>query len=222
MLRIAVINGPNLNLLGVREPEIYGRETLDQLDERVVEWGRRLGVEVTTFQSNHEGAVIDRIHAARTDADAIVINPGALTHNSYAVHDALLGVALPAVEVHLSDIHAREPWRAVSVVAPAVVRSIFGRGTAGYHDALRLLVNRAVSPYDTVSYGDHPEQVMDVRRATGDLDRRRRVPPRRLLAARVGAGHHRHARRRPRRPGVDHRQHRIPPAGLRRRVAGDR
>ncbi len=169
MLRIAVINGPNLNLLGVREPEVYGRETLDQLDERVVEWGRRLGVEVTTFQSNHEGAVIDRIHAARTDADAIVINPGALTHNSYAVHDALLGVALPAVEVHLSDIHAREPWRAISVIAPAVVRSVFGRGVAGYHDALRLLVNRAVSPYDTVTYGDHPEQVMDLRRATGDL-----------------------------------------------------
>jgi 3-dehydroquinate dehydratase-2 len=167
-LRIAVINGPNLNLLGVREPDIYGRETLEQLDERVVQWGHRLGVEVTTFQSNHEGAAIDRIHAARADADGIVINPGALTHTSYALHDALLGVALPAVEVHLSDIHAREPWRAVSLVSAAVVRSIFGRGTIGYHDALRLLVNRAAAPYDTVSYGDHPEQVMDVRRAPDD------------------------------------------------------
>ena len=166
MLRVAVINGPNLNLLGTREPEVYGYETLEQLDGRVVEWGRQVGVEVTTFQSNHEGAVIDRIHAARSDADGIVINPGALTHTSYAVHDALLAVALPAVEVHLSDIYSREPWRAVSVIAPAVARSIFGRGIAGYRDALRLLVNRAAAPYETVAYGDHPEQVMDVRHAS--------------------------------------------------------
>ncbi len=205
----------------MREPDIYGRETLEQLDERVVEWGHRLGVEVTTFQSNHEGAVIDRIHAARTDADGIVINPGALTHTSYAVHDALLGVALPAVEVHLSDIHAREPWRAVSLVAAAVVRSIFGRGTTGYHDALRLLVNRAVAPYDTVSYGDHPEQVMDVRRAPGD---------RTGVAVFLHGGFWRREWGRDTidtlavdlSAGMGHRQRRIPPAGLRRRVAGDR
>jgi 3-dehydroquinate dehydratase-2 len=167
-LRIDVINGPNLNLLGMREPDIYGRETLEDLDRRTVEWGRRLGVAVSTFQSNHEGAIIDRIHADRGEVDAVVINPGALTHTSYAIHDALLAVGLPAVEVHLSDIHAREPWRAVSVVAPAVIGSIFGRGAVGYHDALRLLVNRAVSPCDTVAYGDHAEQVLDIRRATGD------------------------------------------------------
>ncbi len=174
-LRVAVINGPNLNMLGLREPEIYGSETLAQLEARTVEWGRGLDVDVATFQSNHEGAIIDRIHACRTEADAIVINPGALTHTSYAIHDALLAVALPAVEVHLSDVHAREPWRSVSVIAPAVVRSIFGRGSAGYRDALRLLVNRAAAPWETVAYGDHPEQVMDVRHAASPPAARARV-----------------------------------------------
>ena len=167
MRRVTVINGPNLNMLGVREPEVYGATTLTDLDAMIVVWGDRLGLEVTTFQSNHEGDLIDRIQACRTDADGIVINPGAYTHTSYAIHDALLAAAVPAVEVHLSNIHAREPWRSVSVIAPAVVRSIFGRGIVGYKDALRLLVNRASAPPETVAYGDHPEQVIDLRLPDG-------------------------------------------------------
>ncbi len=163
MHRIAVINGPNLNMLGRREPAIYGTDTLEQVDARVVAWGQRLGLEVTTFQSNHEGDLIDRIQACRTSADGIVINAGALTHTSYAIHDALLAAQVPAVEVHLSNVHAREPWRAVSVLAPAVVGSIFGRGVVGYRDAIRLLVNRAAALPHTIAYGDHPEQLMDVR-----------------------------------------------------------
>ncbi|MBA2336600.1 MAG: type II 3-dehydroquinate dehydratase [Acidimicrobiia bacterium] len=163
MQRIDVINGPNLNMLGRREPDIYGTDTLEQVDARVVAWGQRLGLEVTTFQSNREGDLIDRIQACRTSADGIVINAGALTHTSYAIHDALLAAEVPAVEVHLSNIHAREPWRAVSVLAPVVAGSIFGRGVVGYRDALRLLVNRAAAMPHTIAYGDHPEQVMDVR-----------------------------------------------------------
>jgi 3-dehydroquinate dehydratase-2 len=140
-MRVLVVNGPNLNLLGVRSPEVYGHRSLADLEERCTAWGAELGLEVETFQSNHEGDIIDRLHAALGTADGIVINPGALTHYSYALHDAIEAVAIPTVEVHLSDISAREPWRAHSVVAPVCLASIAGRGFEGYRDALAALAN---------------------------------------------------------------------------------
>ncbi|HUU61321.1 MAG TPA: type II 3-dehydroquinate dehydratase, partial [Acidimicrobiia bacterium] len=118
-MRVLVINGPNLNLLGVRRPEVYGTTTLAELEERCRAWGAALGIEVETFQSNHEGEIIDRLHDALGSADGVVLNPGALTHYSYSLHDAVEAVALPVVEVHLSDISQREEWRAHSVVSPA-------------------------------------------------------------------------------------------------------
>lgn len=168
MRRVLVINGPNLNLLGTRETGIYGHGTLEDLDRQVAEWGSRMGIDVVAFQSNHEGALIDRIHEARHEVDGIVINGGALTHYSYALHDALVAVALPSVEVHLSNIHAREPWRAVSVTGPASLRTIFGRGPVGYRDGIRALVNLTEAPPEEIPYGDDPEQVIDVRRPEGD------------------------------------------------------
>ena len=138
-MRVLVINGPNLNLLGVRRPEVYGTTTLAELEERCRAWGAGLGIEVDTFQSNHEGEIIDRLHDALGSADGVVLNPGALTHYSYALHDAIEAVALPVVEVHLSDISQREEWRARSVVSPACAASISGRGVEGYREALELL-----------------------------------------------------------------------------------
>ncbi|BDG59867.1 type II 3-dehydroquinate dehydratase [Caldinitratiruptor microaerophilus] len=139
MARVLVLHGPNLNLLGVREPGIYGTTTLAEIDRQLAERGRELGLEVVTFQSNHEGALIDRIHAARTEVDAIILNPGALTHYSYALRDALAAVGLPAVEVHLSNIHAREPFRQHSVTAPACRGVIAGFGARSYLLALEAV-----------------------------------------------------------------------------------
>jgi 3-dehydroquinate dehydratase-2 len=139
--RVLIINGPNLNLLGTRRPDIYGSTTLAELEDRCREWGSNLGVTVETFQSNHEGAIIDRLHQAHRETAAVIINPGALTHYSYAIHDALEAIELPAVEVHISDITKREPWRSHSVISPVCVATIFGRGVDGYHDALKILVN---------------------------------------------------------------------------------
>jgi len=141
-MRILVINGPNLNLLGVRRPEVYGTTTLPELEERCRAWGATLGIEVETFQSNHEGAIIDRLHSALGRADGVVINPGGLTPSSYALHDAIEAIALPAVEVHISDITKREEWRSHSVVAPACIDSIVGHGIEGYREALELLAAR--------------------------------------------------------------------------------
>ncbi len=163
MRNVVVINGPNLNLLGTREPSVYGSTTLDELDARVVAWGTDLGLVVETFQSNHEGDLIDRIHQAGRYADGIVLNAGALTHYSYAIHDALAAVATPAVEVHISNIKAREEWRARSVVEPACVYSIYGRGIGGYRDALRHLSWTDASPGREVAYGELPDQVADLR-----------------------------------------------------------
>jgi 3-dehydroquinate dehydratase-2 len=142
-MRVLVINGPNLNLLGVRRPEVYGEATLPELEEKCRAWGAALGLEVETFQSNHEGAIIDRLHDAMGRADAVVLNPGALTHYSYALHDAVEAVPLPVVEVHLSDISRREAWRAHSVVAPACAISIVGHGVEGYREALEWIAARA-------------------------------------------------------------------------------
>jgi len=138
MSNVLVLNGPNLNLLGTRQPEIYGTTTLEELDDMCVEWGRQLGQAVSTFQSNHEGEIIDRIQAA-SELDGLVINAAALTHYSYAVYDALVAVGLPTVEVHISDIHAREDWRRRSVIQPACLAQITGEGLDGYRRALEIL-----------------------------------------------------------------------------------
>ncbi len=139
MANVLIVNGPNLNLLGTREPEIYGTITLAELDAMCIAWGTGLGLAVDTFQSNHEGAIIDRIQASAGEVDGLVINAGALTHYSYAVYDALVAVAIPTVEVHISDIHSREDWRRHSVIQPACLTQISGEGLDGYRRALQIL-----------------------------------------------------------------------------------
>jgi 3-dehydroquinate dehydratase-2 len=141
-VRVLILSGPNLNLLGSRDPAVYGTMTLAELEDACRRWGAGLGIEVEAFQSNHEGALIDRIHAAVGAVDGIVFNPGALTHSSYALHDAIEAVPVPVVEVHLSDISRREEWRRISVVRPVCIASIAGKGAEGYREALELLAAR--------------------------------------------------------------------------------
>ena len=142
MARILVLHGPNLNLLGTREPEVYGRTTLAEIDAGLKEQGAKRGATVDCFQSNHEGELIDRIQAARKTHRAIIVNPGGLTHTSVALRDALAATALPVVEVHLSNIHAREGFRHRSLVAGIALGQISGLGARGYALALDALLDR--------------------------------------------------------------------------------
>ena len=139
-MKFLILNGPNLNLLGQREPEIYGHITYAELCREITEYAKNRGNQVRFVQSNHEGALIDAIQQAVEDGtQGIVINPGAYSHYSYAIHDALRSVDVPAVEVHISDITAREPWRQVSVTAAACIKVIAGQGLAGYLQAMDVL-----------------------------------------------------------------------------------
>jgi len=139
-MKILVINGPNLNMLGKREQAVYGDETLVEIDSLIKKRGQELGVEILTFQSNSEGALIDFIQAEAAQADAIIINPGALTHYGLSLRDALADSALPIIEVHLSNIHAREEWRHKSVIAPIARGQVSGLGWSGYIATLEILV----------------------------------------------------------------------------------
>ncbi|SHF37954.1 3-dehydroquinate dehydratase [Ruegeria intermedia] len=139
MHSILVLNGPNLNLLGTRQPEVYGHTTLQMLEDQCVAHGKTIGVTVETFQSNHEGALIDAIHAARGAHDGIILNAGAYSHSSIALMDAISSVQLPVVEVHMSNIHARESFRHRSYIAPVALGQICGFGARSYVLALDAL-----------------------------------------------------------------------------------
>jgi 3-dehydroquinate dehydratase II len=139
--RLLLVNGPNLNLLGTREPQIYGTETLADVERTTADAAARYGLEVRAVQSNHEGVLIDAIHAARDDCAGIVINAGGLTHTSVALRDALSAVALPVAEVHISDIRSREPFRQHSYIADVASVHVVGEGVPGYARAVHLLVS---------------------------------------------------------------------------------
>ena len=140
-MKILVINGPNLNMLGKRDQSVYGSKTLDEINALLKEKAKELGVEITTYQSNHEGALIDFLQAESSKADGIIINPGALTHYGLSLRDALADANLPTIEVHLSNIHAREKFRQKSVIAPIVKGQISGQGWQGYIAALQTLAS---------------------------------------------------------------------------------
>lgn len=146
MAKVLVLNGPNLNLLGRREPAIYGHDTLDSIDARLTTLANAAGIEYTSFQSNGEQALIERIHAAADDGTSfIVINPAAFTHTSVALRDALLGVGIPFIEVHLSNVHARETFRHRSYLSDVAVGVISGFGAQGYEFALQAAIGRLLN-----------------------------------------------------------------------------
>jgi len=142
MMKILVINGPNLNFLGIREPDIYGKETYADLCDLIRSHAQKRGVTVEFFQSNHEGALVDAIQAAYGNADGIVINPAAYTHTSVALLDAVKSVGIPTVEVHISKVESREEFRQISFIRAACIATVTGRGFQGYLDAMDLLIDK--------------------------------------------------------------------------------
>lgn len=141
-MKILVINGPNLNMLGIREPDIYGKSTFADLLQLLEQWSAEYAVEIEQYQSNHEGALVDKIQQAYGQADGIIINPAAYTHTSVALLDALKAVGIPAVEVHISDVSSRESFRQVSYVGLACEKTIKGQGLDGYRQAIAFLVEK--------------------------------------------------------------------------------
>jgi 3-dehydroquinate dehydratase II len=166
--RYLVLNGPNLNLLGLRDPAVYGSTTLEEVEDLCRGWGAELEVEIDTHQTNHEGELIDRLHASRESHDGVVFNPGAFSHTSYALHDAIDAIAVPTVEVHISNVAEREEWRRTSVVRPACVATMYGRGVDGYRWAIRHLTHRREWEFETMRYADHSDTEMDVRLPSGE------------------------------------------------------
>ena len=141
-MKILVINGPNINMLGIREPEIYGNQNYKTLLDDIEKWAEEMGCQVECFQSNHEGAIVDKIQEAYANFDGIVINPAAYTHTSVAILDALKSVGLPAVEVHISDVTKREDFRQISYAGMACEEHIIGKGIEGYKLAIQYLCNK--------------------------------------------------------------------------------
>lgn len=142
-MKLLVINGPNLNMLGIREPEIYGAQTFADLEDFIRTSAKEFSVDVTLFQSNHEGEIVDVIQSAYNSYDGIIINPAAYTHTSVAILDALKAVAIPTVEVHLSDVDSREDFRKISYVALVAKKRIYGLGLEGYREAIKYFVKSA-------------------------------------------------------------------------------
>lgn len=138
MKKVFLIHGVNLNMTGIREKGIYGTDTLSNMVEKIKAYGKERGVEIKSFQSNYEGRIVDIIHSAYKNADAIIINPGAYTHYSYAIRDAVASVDVPAYEVHISNIYEREDFRKISVIAPVCRGQIYGKGINGYYEAIEL------------------------------------------------------------------------------------
>ncbi|WP_225742767.1 type II 3-dehydroquinate dehydratase [Marinilactibacillus sp. Marseille-P9653] len=144
-MNLLILNGPNLNFLGIREPDVYGTQTLKDIEDHIEQYATKLGHHCTFFQSNSEGALVDRLQQAHMDeVDGIIFNPAAYTHYSYAIHDAIKAISVPTVEVHLSAIHARESFRKESVVAPACIGQISGFGPTGYALAIHALEEKSV------------------------------------------------------------------------------
>lgn len=145
-MKILVLHGPNLNLLGTREPEVYGSMTMDDINNKLFELGNELGAEVKCLQSNHEGALIDALHDARAWANGVVFNPGGYTHTSIALRDAISAIGIPVIEVHLSNVYAREEFRHTSLISAVCRGKILGLGWRSYTSGLRALVEMAANP----------------------------------------------------------------------------